>query len=226
MTAPPDPPPASVPKSKVARLIDLAELFQGVHCRLTGRFKNDLGEPLAWKLELTGTDLINRVDVPSPVYDPEARQYVYLPDTPASPPEPVLDRLAEEFGPDVVTWDQVARGFARQAGYGWVSAWCCKLWLWVPPVVLSQPARDNLAHQLDRWVNHNPDYRVAKSPTYQLGERVTNPKDPTGEYYFGLSYRGQGWMGGRYLCWRERTGAKKARGQKLVSLNSLRPFTD
>lgn len=218
-------PPASVPKGKVARLIDLAQLFQGVHCRLTGRFKNDLGEPLAWKLQLTGANLVNRVDVPSPVYDPESRRYVYLPDAPASPPEPVLDRLAEEFGPDVVTWDPVT-WCERPGSYGWVLAWYCKLWLWVPPVLMPQPDRDDIAHQLDRWVNHNPDYQVAKSTMYKLGERVTNPKDPTGAYYFGLSYRGQGWTGGRYLCWRERTGAKKDRGQKLVSLNSLRPFTD
>jgi hypothetical protein len=105
-------------------------------------------------------------------------------------------------------------------------AWYCKLWLWVPPVLLPQPARDDLAHDLSGWVAHHPDYVVAKSTTYKLGERVVNPKDPTGEYYFGLSYRGQRWLGGRYLCWRERTGAKKTRGQKLVSLTSLRPFTD
>lgn len=222
----PDPSPASVPKSKVARLIDLAELFQGVHCRLAGRLKNPFDVPLAWTLELEGRDLINRVDEPSPVYDPENRRFAYLSDAPASPPEPVLDRLAEEFGPDVVTWGQVVRAEERQASYGWVPAWFCKLWLWVPPVMMPQPDRDDLAHRLSAWAAHNPDWLIAKSTMYKLGERVTNPKDPTGEYYFGLSYRGQGWMGGRYLCWREKTGAKKARGQKLVSLNSLRPFTD
>lgn len=226
MFAPPDPSPASVPKSKVARLFDLAQLFQGVHCRLTGRLKNDLGEPLAWRLELEGRDLVSRDGNPVPCYDLVTGRYRELAPVEASPPWPVLDRLAEEFGPDVVTWDQVASGFERQAGYGWMPAWYCKLWLWVPPVLLPQPARDDLAHDLSGWVAHHPDYVVAKSTTYKLGERVVNPKDPTGEYYFGLSYRGQRWLGGRYLCWRERTGAKKTRGQKLVSLTSLRPFTD
>jgi hypothetical protein len=158
------------------------------------------------------------------IWDRERGEYRRAEDRPAALWAAVVDRLVDEFG-NRLSWGQVKSNQLEGPVHGYVLAWQVRVSLTYTPVMAEQGLKDKIAGECDRWLRTIPHGTMLhRARLYRPGERVVNPKDPDGVYYFGLSYRRPGWTGGRYLCYRE-TGAKKTRGQKLVALSSIRPYS-